>query len=260
MTPLSDPSKLRTLIRIFLLVFGCFAIVWGVAAIPLFRTSNLLVQTATQINAGRPFEGRMLEVLEPVVARVEESSFCISSARAAAAAIRLRLYEMKAREAEAFRKKELLLLENSIRKSLACSPANSFLWLALYWIDVVQNGPTPHNLAYLEMSQRLGPNEGWIIAKRVPIIFEQWDFMTSELKESAIEGFGNLVKASLFDEAISILVGPGNRFKHTLTAEILRLPQNLRNGFERAARFRGIDIDLSPPSAPRSESPNFPLR
>ena len=88
---------------------------------------------------------------------------------------------------------------NAIRESLSCSPADPFLWLALYWLDGTQHGYRPEDLKYLELSYQLGPNEGWIALRRNSVAFATFQQLPPELAEFAINEFVGLLKARFYE-------------------------------------------------------------
>jgi hypothetical protein len=55
----------------------------------------------------------------------------------------------------------MISLHNAIRRSLACPPADSFLWVVLFWVENAMYGFSSDHLECLHMSYSLGPNEGW---------------------------------------------------------------------------------------------------
>ena len=79
----------------------------------------------------------------------------------------------------------------AIRASLACSPADPLLWIAVYWIDKFRDGFRVEQLDELRMSYRLGPNEGWIAIKRNPVVFDE---LPTDLADYAIREFVRILE------------------------------------------------------------------
>jgi hypothetical protein len=83
----------------------------------------------------------------------------------------------------------MISLHNAIRHSLACSPADSFLWRVLFWVENAMYGFSSDHLE--RMSYSLGPNEGWIALKRnlvAPAVFER---LPPDVGEMAIREFAS---------------------------------------------------------------------
>ncbi len=242
-------------VRCFLLIFGGFAVWWGIVTIPLFSQQSSLERIARRIAAGQPFSEKVLARQLPAVENVEKASWCQPAALRSGAIIRLRMFETAAFGTDhKYTEDDLKSLRNVIRTSLACSPADPFLWLILYWVESTQNGIRPENLNYLRMSYQLGPHEGWIILKRNPVAFTIFERLPADVAAGTIEEFLGLIRSDLYQQAADILRGPAWQVRDTVLPHLGALPRRNREGFARVAAERDLGITvpgLDPPKPPR---------
>src|ERR1035437_9882311 len=151
----------------FVVILGCIAVWWGIIEFPVFRRDSSIERIATQIIAGNPFKVETLTQQLPIIDSIKRSAYCRPAALRSATIIQLRMLEVAASANDRQHLDEhLKSLGNAIRSSLSCSPADPFLWLALYSVEVTENGFKPDYLKYLRLSYRLGPNAGGGVLKR----------------------------------------------------------------------------------------------
>ena len=179
------------LARIFIAGLGCAAVTWGLATWPIFWREASMEYIARHIIRGEPYQIEVLAGQMPVVEAAENSTTCRPIALWSAAIVRLRIVDEAGRNGagKPVYAQQMKSLENSIRRSLSCSPAEPFLWLTLYWVERAQNGFKPEYLKYLRISYDLGPNEGWIILKRNPIALADFERLPADLAADAINEF-----------------------------------------------------------------------
>ena len=140
------------LIRIFIAAFGCMAVIWGLMTLPIFWRQSTLERTAQRIINGEPFKVEALAGEFPIIETIEKTAFCRPAALRSAAIIQLRIAEQGLSEgAKEKSDAQMNAATNSIRESLSCSPADPFLWLALYWLDGTQHGYQAGGFEILEI-------------------------------------------------------------------------------------------------------------
>ena len=116
-----------------------------------------------------------------------------------------------------------------IRSSLSCAPADPFLWLALYSVEVTENGFKPDYLKYLRLSYRLGPQEGWIALKRNPLAFAVFQQLPPDLGENAVNEFvAMLLESRFIDQAAEILIGPAWPERELILSQVAQHSRNDR--------------------------------
>jgi hypothetical protein len=252
MTRTSSPSAppFVAVTRAGMIAFGLAAIAWGVAVLPIFWRQAPIERMAGRIVAGEPFKPEVLADAMPVVEEAETAAWCRAAALHAAAIIRLRLAEEAIATAERAAIDERLdRLRDTIGRSLACAPADPFLWLVLFWAENTRNGFRPHNLAYLRLSYLLGPNEGWIALKRSRFALALYDQLPPDLREMAVGEFPRLLAAGFYDETVALLTGPGWPLRDILLPRLKDVDIRRRELF--AKLLRGQDYEVDVPGVPR---------
>jgi hypothetical protein len=188
--------------RVILVAFGCAALAWGIHVFPVFWQQSIIESMARRIIANEPFKNETLSTQLSVMEAAQNASTCRPDALRSVAIIRLRVAEDAASSADrSVLDAKMEQARAAIRASLACSPADPFLWIAVYWIDKFRDGFRVEQLDELRMSYRLGPNEGWIAIKRNPVVFEIFDELPTDLADYAIREFARILETGLKDTA-----------------------------------------------------------
>ena len=231
--------------RLFVVALGATAIGWGVLVFPIFWQHAPLERVAKRILSGQPYKQEALLALLPAVQRIEEEEYCRSSALAAATLIRLRiLEELMASGDRQLMEGQLSTLSVSIQRSLLCSPANPFLWMVLYWVDMTQNGFGSNQMKLLRLSYQLGPNEGWIGIKRSPLAFNVFESLPPDLAEATISEFLGLLNSAFFRQTAEIFAGPAWRVKDRILARLNEVRPSNRQIFARLLFEDGFAIEI----------------
>jgi hypothetical protein len=228
-----------------LVLLGCLAVAWGVGAMRLARGQSGLQDLASRIVDGEPYKLETILARLPQIEAVEASPICRASALHSVAVIRLRLVE----EVMAAGRRDMIddaleRLHDTLRASLSCSPADPFLWLALFWVENTRNGFSADHFKYLRLSYRLGPNEGWIALKRAHVALALLQALPDDLRERTIGEFVKLVDDQLYAQAAAILTGPGWPVRDLLLARLVSSAQRDREGFARVLKVKGYDVQV----------------
>jgi hypothetical protein len=233
------------LVHIFVAAFGAAAVAWGSITISIFSRQATIENIAHHIASGDTYKIDALLRQIPVIEVVEKSTDCRARALWSAAIIRLRLVEDANRDAKGtfVNAQKTRTLDDSIRRSLACAPAEPFLWLVLYW-EAVRNGFKPGYLKYLQFSYQFGANEGWIALKRNPLAFANYESLPTNVRTHAINEFLALINSGLYEQAVAILKGPALRLQNVLLPHLARLPLRKREVFAAIAYYRGLTITV----------------
>jgi hypothetical protein len=230
-------------LRILLIILGCTGLGWGLLSFPIFWQEMSIERVARQIVRGEPYKVESLIALTPTLQTLEKSHVCYAPALWSAAVIRLRILEQVG--ADRFGSTVLESPQTVIRRSLACSPAEPFLWLALYWTDVTQYGFETSSQNYLRLSYQLGPNEGWIALKRNPFVFLNFQRLASDIGNEGIEEFIRLLKSQqFFVEAANILVGPAWAARDKLLPRLQDLTERDRKTFAQVLESKGYNVSI----------------
>lgn len=243
------------LTRIFVAAFGCTAVIWGLMTLPIFWRQSTLERTARSIINGEPFTVEALAGELPITETIEKTGFCRPAALRSAAVIRLRIAEHALSEgAKEKSDGQMNAATGSVRQSLSCSPADPFLWLALYWLDGAQHGLGPQDLKYLRFSYQLGPNEGWIALKRNRAAFASFQQLPPDLAEQALIEFVALLESNFYEQAADIFIGPALPERELILRRLASIAESDRQLFLAALARRGYDENI-PGIAPGDSRP-----
>jgi hypothetical protein len=241
--------------RVVIAGFGIASVAWGLAVIPIFWTQSPIEFIAGKIVAGASYNTKALARQIASIEMAERAERCRPAAVRSAAIIRLHLLERTMVAAErSLIDTQMAALHNSIRRSIACSPADPLLWLVLYWVESAQNGFNPDKLEYVRLSYRLGQNEGWIGLKRNPAVLAIFEGLPPDLKEMVLIEFVALINSGFYVQAANIAMGQELTLRDQLLARLEQVGDNHRLAFARALREEGYEAAL-PEIKPRRERP-----
>ena len=239
---LAFPLRSRWLIvaRLFTIAAGLLAITWGLAVFPSSWRMSLVQPVADEILAGEPFKTETLLPLMPTIERVERAANCDPAALRSAAVIRLYISE---RDALSSTLRALVPSPaDIIRRSLTCTPTDSFLWLALFSAEKAQNGLRNDQFQSLRMSYQLGPHEGWIALKRNRVVVPILDQLPADLAAAAVNEFTELVDDGLYTDAADILLSAGLEVRDRLVLGLVRVRDRSLEQFAGVLHARGYDL------------------
>jgi hypothetical protein len=242
---------LRAAAHGFGLLLGGTAIVWGSLLFPFLWRQVPLARAANQIIAGGPVTRQALLDLAATPTTVENVERCSPTAVRAVALVRLRTLEQTLAAGEyTLLDAQRNAVREAIDRALACSPADSFLWLVLFSVLSSETGFRPEYLACLRLSYQLGPNEGWIAVKRNRTVLAIFEWLPSDIAEKALFEFTQLIESELYNDAIDILLGPGWRLRDTLIARLNGVDAPHREAFAKLLNARGYPISVPGVASP----------
>jgi hypothetical protein len=232
-------------VRILTGIVGLLAIGWGALALPIFVRQAPIERIAQRILSDEQFKFDELTARTAELDAIEQTPLCRPDGLRAAAVIRTRIAEAAFGEGKQTAIDGLLSSEvAAIRQSLACAPADPFLWLALFAAENTQRGLRPEHFEYLRLSYRLGPNEAWIAMKRNHLALVLFEQLPPDLAEAAVSEFVRLVKSGLIEQAANILTGPGWRLRGTLLPRLSEVDFPQRRALAKAISARGLDAEV----------------
>jgi hypothetical protein len=231
--------------RVYLVGLGALAVLWAAQVFPAAWRDSTLEKTASRIIEGQKYKLNDLLDFVPLIDDVEHSIVCRPISLHSAAVIRLRLAEEAIKAADRPKiDKALDDLIVSIRNSLRCAPADSFLWLVLFWAENTRNGFNSRYLDYLRLSYKLGPYEGWVALKRCQFAFTFFEHLPPAVAEQALAEFVGLVNSWLHREAAEMFVGPGWRLREKILPRLKSIPIHQRTAFENEVYQLGYDVEV----------------
>jgi hypothetical protein len=229
--------------RTSLIILGCAAVAWGIYALPVFARQVPIERVANRVLEGDPFKSGVLAALMPQVEAAERTEPCSPAVVHSAAIIRTRMAEQAVVDGDDV-DAQLNALRDSIRRSLACSPADPFLWFVFYWVEINRNGFQPVYLEYLRLSYQLGPNEGWIAVKRNGYALAIFHQLPPDIADKVIAEFPRLLDSGFYSETVAIFTGPGWRERDILLPRLKDVAERHRQAFARALYKLGYDVNV----------------
>ncbi len=243
--------------RLLMIAFGCAAILWGVATLPIFWRHARFEALAARLEQGEPVDPSWLQTQVPALDAIEKEMLCRPAAMHADAVIRFWLAEDAIKTSDRFLvMQKMAALRVTLLRGLTCSPSDAYLWFALFWEDATRNGSAAVNFDYLRMSYRLGPKEGWIGVRRNHLALELFAALPKDLRTRAVDEFVDIVDAGLIVPAAELLTGPGMPIQDLLLARLADVPRSPRERLAAFLQSTGSELRV-PGVAPRMLRPSF---
>ncbi len=243
------------LARGFIWLLGLGAVAWGGFVLPLFWQQATLDRVATELLQGHNFKMQFLLDEAQQAEAAERSSFCNPTELRDVVILRLSILN----QAIAATNRTLVEagyapLYAASHRALACSPADPFVWLTLFWLDAGKGGFTSENAGYLRLSYALGPNEGWIALWRVRLALALFARLPTDLSNDAIDDFIKLVNTGhLYSETAAIFASAAPAAQSRIVAQLKTAKPIPREIFAKTLYDRGVDVNV--PGVDKPEHP-----
>lgn len=239
--------------RTLCIILGCAATAWAIKTLPVSARQAPIERVAAHVIAGDQFKPGVLLALLPQLETAERREVCQPTILRSAAIIRTRIAEQAIVDDQDI-DAQLSTLSGSIRRALACSPTDSFLWVVFYWVESTRNGLQSRYVDYLRLSYQLGPNEGWIALKRNGYAFAIFSQLPPDLKELAITEFASLLDSGFVDQTVAIFTGPGWSERNVILPRLKDVAERPKQAFATAVYKLGYDVNV-PGTAHRDPRP-----
>jgi hypothetical protein len=237
----------EVVVRITMLLVGVFAVTWGGWSLPVFKAQASPVFVAEKILQGHSYKmPRLLLTLRQTEALAASYPFCNPVALHSLTAIRLGILKNTIGGSDqTLFDSSYNALYAAARQTLTCSPADSFVWLTLFWIDAARHGQTADNANYLRMSYAVAPNEAWIALWRSHLAFSLFDRLPADLADHSLEDFVNLLKTRrVYWEMAKMFENTSADGRRRIAERLQTVDLLYRQAFVGALRDKGLDIDL----------------
>src|SRR5262249_47920432 len=153
----------RAVARLCLILFGAAALAWSLAYLPTFQQQQKLIAMSSAIERGERFNFVSLMAEANTEVGVQGHGPCNAPAvRGPVLILHAVMDDPTVQENRTLSEATSQRLEASTRALLACSPADSFGWLVLFWLTMTRDGYSPDNGRYLTLSYETGPNEATV--------------------------------------------------------------------------------------------------
>lgn len=239
------PSLTVALARSFVVLGGLGVGVWALEAGQFAWRHAGLSNAAMQVESQETFTDDRFRTLEPQLEAVEAEPSCAPTALHDVAVIRLRLAETAMLGGKRLEIDPALhQLDAVTRKGLQCSPMDPFLWLALYWVEIQLNGARGDAVGPLEMSYRLGPNEGWIALRRSRYGLAAYDYVSPATRAAILDEERALLDAGLVREVADNLTASGLAIRDLILARLSAAKPESREALAHVLRRDGREMPV----------------
>jgi hypothetical protein len=223
--------------------FAGLALAWAYFSVPLFWRQSPVENTAKYIIAEDSFKLESLTGIKAIFLELERTWTGSASLLRAGAILNLRLLEQTIARGDQERLDSLMSeTDEMTRKSLIKAPAEPFLWTVLFWLENTRSGFNPAHLQYLKMSYSVGPNEGWVAAKRNRFSLAMFPVLTPDIIDNSMREFARLIGSNYYSVAADILEGPGWPIREKLMSGLRGVDEINRQTFAKLLYRRGFDL------------------
>jgi hypothetical protein len=122
-------------------------------------------------------------------------------------------------------------MEFRLRRTLACEPRQSFVWLLAFSLEVLHGRLNEQAFNLLAMSYQTSPGEAWIAIRRIIVAIPLILTMPDHLKEEVLGEFQQLVQDGFAHEAALSYSSASTSVRGLLLARIERLDPGQQKQF-----------------------------
>jgi hypothetical protein len=236
----------NNLARGFVYLLGMSAIVWAMFVLPIFWQQAAPHSVATKLLNNDSFKLQSLLYEAQQAEKAAQRPFCVPTALRSLAILRMFVLNRAIADSDrVLTTASFAPLENAVRETLTCAPADSFMWLTLFWLDSGKYGLDAKNTGYLRLSYVFGPNEGWIVWWRTRLAFLLFDRLPPDLSSEAVDDFVKLVDTGLFySETAEIFKAASPAVQRRIIEQLKTVNLNTRQAFASALRDKDVDVDI----------------
>jgi hypothetical protein len=239
-------SAAHHLTRGFLWLLGLSAVIWGLFTLPLFWQQASPISVAVKLLQGDSFKVQSLVDEAQQADHVAKFRFCNPAALHSIFVLRLFLLNQSIASADH------VLVNSSYgpaysaaRNAVACAPADSFVWLALFWLEAGKHGLDDRNAGFLRLSYALSPNEAWIALWRTQLAMLLFDRLSPDLSSAAGEEFVKLVNSGWFHRETAVMFKNASpKAQNDILEQLKTINLSARQAFSRAIREQGLDVQV----------------
>jgi hypothetical protein len=247
---------MRAFARGGIILYGAFALIWAVLALPTLLAQQKPVSVASALERGERYSLSALLAVVSEKSRQPPFGICNATAERASMMILTRILEDPAvAENHTLHETAQNKLEVATRALLRCSPSDSLGWLILFGLAINANGYSPECGAYLQLSYDASPNEAAVAFWRNRLVLELFDRLPARFTDLAVPEFVKLVDTErLYPDMGDIFEHAAPALQKRLADEMKTAQKRPREVFARMLQDRGVRAVI-PDVASRPERP-----
>lgn len=238
-------TSLRRGVRAFLLLLGLAGGLWSAIILPASWSAALAKNVMARILADDRFKADTLSDALVTMQTSPERLVARSDWARAEALIRLRIAEEAlGRKSPEEADREAAASDNKLKSSLAYNPADSFLWLMLYSLEIARDGFDTGSVGLLSQSYDTGPLEGWICLRRNSLALAAFASLSAGTQAVVVSEFAAMVDSDFTEAASRNLMGIGWEQKDRLLTSLANVELISREAFAKKLSQEGLKISV----------------
>jgi len=125
-------------------------------------------------------------------------------------------------------------IEDRVRRTLRCSPRNSFVWLAAFALETQHGILNQHTFDLIAMSYKTSPNEAWLGIRRVVVAVPTLLVAPEGIKQSILTEFQDLVRLRFIELPARAYMNASEATRALLRSRIEQLDPQSKRAFSDA--------------------------
>jgi hypothetical protein len=222
-----------------MLVVGCVGMFWGIANIARGQVSDDFWDAEGRLLRFETFSrAASIAMLESTAA--QDISPCDNHAQHALMLLEIPLADAALRSgAVQDFDQRIRSLEDRARRTLSCTPRDSFVWLLMFGLENEHGNLNEHSFDLLAMSYETSPNEAWIGIRRMGIAIPVARVAPEPVQQKILDEFQNLISHGFIEAPARSYLNASAATRSLLQSRVDQLdPRSQRNFSETLQKLR----------------------
>jgi hypothetical protein len=209
--------------RGLIVIVGCLGLAWGIFTLPHSEATDEFWDIESRLLRFESFDrGALTQTLES--RSVQSLSACDSHSQQALLLMEMPLAEAALRSGAADEfDRRIESLETRSRRTLACAPRQSFVWLLAFNLEILHGRLDQQAFNLLAMSYETSPNEAWISIRRNMVAMPLVLTAPEPLRQKMLFEFRQLIRYGFLEEAARSYLAASGSIRSLLQTEIAEL-------------------------------------
>jgi hypothetical protein len=209
-------------------------LVWGFCTLPNSEAADDFRYFESQLLQSETYSSKTL-ALQLASPAAQAVSDCDTHSQTALMLMEMRLAQAALRSGGVAEfDKHAQSLESRSRRTLACAPRQSFIWLLAFSLSVVHGRLNEHTFDLLAISFETSPNEAWISIRRTPVALPLVLIASEPLRKQILHEFQQLISNGFVDVAAHSYLAVSGSIRSLLQAQIEQLEPAQQKTFAEA--------------------------
>ncbi|SFP81299.1 hypothetical protein SAMN05216330_110207 [Bradyrhizobium sp. Ghvi] len=237
--------RLEVCARSWLLLFGLAGVIWSAITLPAFRSAAPAKDATARILADDRFKSATLSDLLELMLASPEPIVQRSDLPRAETLVRVRIAEEAIRRQDpAQADRDAAAANERLKFTLALNPADSFLWLMLYSLEITRSGFDNRTAGFLDQSYASGPLEGWISLRRNSLALAAFHNLSEASQAAVVSEFAAMVDSDFTEAAARNLMDVGWEQRDRLLGSLANVELIPREAFAKKLSREGLKVSV----------------